>query len=57
MYQDLADADIRTAVAQGKAQENWQFAPMPPIPIEGAEVDAVIAYVRDQQAEAWGEAP
>jgi len=57
LYQDLTDADIRTAVAQGKAQENWRFAPMPPIPIEGHEVDAVIAYVRDQQSQAWGEQP
>lgn len=57
MYQDLEDADIRAAVANGKAQENWRFAPMPPIPIDGDEVRAVIAYVRDQQRRAWGEEP
>ena len=58
MYQDLEDDDIRTAIRQGKTQENWEFAPMPPIPgLEAHEVDAVIAYVRSQQAEAWGEEP
>lgn len=57
MYQDLEDADIRAAIANGKAQENWRFAPMPPIPIDEDEVAAVIAYVRDQQQRAWSEAP
>ncbi|HEX4902128.1 MAG TPA: cytochrome c [Acidimicrobiales bacterium] len=58
MYQDLEDDDIRTAVRQGKAQENWEYAPMPPVPgIEAHEVEAVIAYVRSQQSEAWGEEP
>lgn len=57
MYQDLEDADIRAAVANGKAQENWQFAPMPPIPIDEDEVAAVIAYVRHEQQQAWGAEP
>lgn len=58
MYQDLEDDDIRTAIRQGKAKENWEFAPMAPVPgLEAHEVDAVIAYVRSQQAEAWGEQP
>ena len=58
MYQDLEDDDIRTAIRQGKARENWDFAPMPPVPgIEAHEIEAVIAYVRAQQAQAWGEEP
>jgi len=58
LYEDLQDVDIRTAIGQGKPQENWEFAPMPPIPgVEAHEVDAVIAYVRAQQQEVWGEAP
>lgn len=58
MYQDLTDDDIRTVIAQGKAPENWEFAAMPPIPgLDDSEVAAVIAYVRQQQAEAWGEDP
>jgi mono/diheme cytochrome c family protein len=58
IYRDLEDADIRTAIRQGKAQENWEFAPMPPVPgLEDHEIEAVIAYVRAEQEEAWAEEP
>lgn len=57
-YEGLTDADIRTAIAQGKPPTNWpQFeAGMAPVPnLSASEVAAVIAYVRDAQRDAWGD--
>jgi mono/diheme cytochrome c family protein len=49
------DAAIRAAIANGVQPHHWDFAAMPPIPgISAHEVDAVIAYIRDTQREAWG---
>ncbi len=55
MYEDLTDADVRTAIAQGKPPTNWpRFeAGMAPVPnLSVSDVDAVIAYVRSVQREA-----
>ena len=60
VYEDLTDAHIRTAIAQGKPPTNWpQFeAGMTPVPgLSAGEVDAVIAYVRDLQRQEWGDTP
>jgi len=49
------DQAFRTAVAQGVQPHHWDFAGMPPIPgLDDADVEAVIAYVRSLQREAWG---
>ncbi|MCO8127338.1 cytochrome c [Acidimicrobiia bacterium EGI L10123] len=49
------DSAIRAAVAQGVQPHHWDFAAMPPIPdLSEADVDAVIAYIRDTQRQAWG---
>lgn len=49
------DSAFRAAIANGVTPHHWDFAGMPPIqgPSED-EIDAVIAYVRDRQQEAWG---
>ena len=57
VYEDLTDAQIRTVIAEGKPPTNWpQFeGGMAPVPgLSPGEVDAVIAYVRDVQRQAWG---
>lgn len=47
------DAAFRTAVANGVVPHHWNFGPMPPLPeVSEAEVEAIIAYVRDQQRRA-----
>jgi mono/diheme cytochrome c family protein len=44
------DEAFRAAIAHGVAPHHWQFGPMPPVPGLGDDdVEAVIAYVRDQQ--------
>lgn len=43
------DSAIRAAVANGVTPHHWDFAGMPPIPLEDDEVDAVIAYIRAEQ--------
>lgn len=49
------DSAIRAAIANGVQPHHWDFAGMPAIPgLEEHEVDAVIAFVRDTQREAWG---
>lgn len=49
------DAAFRAAIANGVSPHHWEFAGMPPIQgLSEAEVDAVIAYVRGRQQEAWG---
>ena len=49
------DQAFRTAIARGVQPHHWDFAGMPPIPgLEESEVEAVTAYVRSLQREAWG---
>lgn len=49
------DEAFRTAVARGVEPHHWDFAGMPPIPgLDDTDVEAVIAYVRSLQREAWG---
>jgi mono/diheme cytochrome c family protein len=43
------DSAIRAAVANGVTPHHWDFAGMPPIPLDDDEVDAVIAYIRAEQ--------
>jgi mono/diheme cytochrome c family protein len=44
------DASFRTAIAEGARAHHWDFGDMPAVPgLSDAEVDAVIAYIRDQQ--------
>jgi len=44
------DAAFRAAIALGVPAHHWDHGAMPAIPgLTDAEVDAVIAYVRDQQ--------
>lgn len=48
------DSAIRAAIAQGVQPHHWDFAAMPPIPgLSDDEIDAVIAYIRDVQRDAW----
>lgn len=50
------DSAIRAAVANGVTPHHWDFAGMPPIPLDADEVDAVIAYIRaEQEAAGIGE--
>jgi mono/diheme cytochrome c family protein len=45
------DASFRAAIERGSPAHHWDFGDMPPVPgLDAAEVDAVIAYVRAQQA-------
>jgi mono/diheme cytochrome c family protein len=49
------DASVRAAVARGVQPHHWEFAAMPPIPdLSDADVEAVIAYIRDVQRQEWG---
>lgn len=49
------DSAIRAAVARGVQPHHWDYAAMPPITgLSEDEVDAVIAYIRDVQRQAWG---
>jgi mono/diheme cytochrome c family protein len=44
------DASFRAAIEQGSPAHHWDFGPMPPVPDLGEdEIDAVIAFIRDQQ--------
>lgn len=44
------DDAFRNAARSGVQPHHWEFGPMPPVPaISDAEIDAVIAYVRDLQ--------
>lgn len=44
------DAAFRAAIADGSPAHHWDFGDMPPVTgLSDAEVDAVIAYIRDQQ--------
>jgi mono/diheme cytochrome c family protein len=46
----LADDDIRAAVANGVTPKNWDFSGMPPFPnLDTDDVEALIAYVRSSQ--------
>ena len=47
------DEDIRRAIQQGVEQQNWEFGDMPAMPgLDDDEIDDIIAYVRELQAEA-----
>ena len=47
------DGAFRSAVREGAPPHHWEFGPMPPVPgISDAEIEAVIAYVRQLQREA-----
>ena len=47
-----SDESYRSAIEFGSAQHHWAFGDMPPISfLDDAEIDAVIAYIREQQAE------
>ena len=44
------DASFRLAVQRGVQPHHWDFGPMPPIDgLSDAEVDDIIAYVRQEQ--------
>lgn len=44
------DNAFRSAIAKGSRQHHWKFGDMPAIPgMSAADVDAVIAYVREVQ--------
>lgn len=44
------DASFRAAITQGSSAHHWNFGDMPPIPgLSDAEIDGIIAHVRDQQ--------
>jgi mono/diheme cytochrome c family protein len=46
----LADDDIRAAVANGVPPTNWDFSGMPPFPnLDTDDVEALIAYIRSSQ--------
>lgn len=46
----LADDDIRAAVANGVTPKNWDFSGMPAFPkLDTDDVEALIAYVRSSQ--------
>lgn len=45
-----ADASFRLAVQRGVQPHHWDFGPMPPVEgLSDAEVDDIIAYVRQEQ--------
>jgi mono/diheme cytochrome c family protein len=45
-----SDDSFRSAIANGVPAHHWDFGDMPPVPgLTTAEVDAIIAYVREQQ--------
>jgi mono/diheme cytochrome c family protein len=44
------DSSFRAAVASGAIAHHWAFGDMPPVPgLTDDEVDAIIAFVREQQ--------
>ena len=44
------DEAFRAAILRGSPQHHWDFGDMPPIAgLDEAEIDAVIAYIRDVQ--------
>lgn len=46
------DESYRSAIANGVTAHHWNFGDMKPIAgLDDAEIDAVIAYIRSQQAE------
>jgi len=52
------DDAFRAAIANGAAQHHWSFGAMPAVPgLSDEEIDAVIAYVRDQQRQEGFETP
>lgn len=46
------DGGFRAAIEQGSRAHHWNFGDMPPVPgLSDEEIDAVIAFIRDQQEE------
>lgn len=46
-----SDSSFRAAIAQGVTAHHWTFGDMEPVTgLDSAEVDAIIAYIRDQQS-------
>ena len=51
------DDAFRSAIANGAPAHHWQFGDMPPVAgLDGEEIEAIIAYVRQRQAEEGFEA-
>jgi mono/diheme cytochrome c family protein len=47
-----SDESFRSAILNGSPQHHWNFGPMPAIGgLDDAEIEAIIAYVRQQQTE------
>lgn len=47
-----SDASFVAAIRQGSRQHHWDFGDMPPVEgLDDDEIEAIIAYVREQQAE------
>jgi hypothetical protein len=47
-----SDDAFRTAIANGSPAHHWDFGDMPAVPgLSAAEVDGIIAYVRQVQQE------
>jgi len=45
-----SDDSFRAAIARGVPAHHWDFGDMEPVPgLDDAEVDAIIAYIRQQQ--------
>ena len=45
-----SDESFRAAIREGSPQHHWRFGDMPPVEgLDDAEIDAVIAYVREVQ--------
>lgn len=46
------DDAFRSAIANGAPAHHWQFGDMPPVPgLDPEEIDAIIAFVRQRQAD------
>jgi len=45
------DRSFRAAIISGSPAHHWDFGDMPPVPgLDDDEIDAIIAYIREQQA-------
>lgn len=45
-----SDDSFRAAIAQGSPAHHWEFGDMPPVTgLDDEEVDAIIAFIREQQ--------
>jgi mono/diheme cytochrome c family protein len=47
IYDELTDADLRTAVRNGVAETRWEFGPMPAMGgLSDAQIDEIVAFVQ-----------